>query len=246
VTKRRSEHATVELAVDLAILTVRKGLLQVLLVERANEPYRGQPALPGGFLRDGESVEAAAERELFEETGLRAAPLHLEQLATYGAPDRDPRGRVVSVAYLAMAPDLPIPTAGSDARSARWAPVESVGGALAFDHDKILGDAVERARGRLEYTTLATAFCGETFTMGDLRGVYEVVWGMRLDPRNFNRKVVNTTGFVIPTREKRAQETGRPATLYRRGPALTLYPAMLRSREGEGDGGRPAGGTAGW
>ena len=100
------------LAVDLAILTVRENQLHVLVVERANEPYQGCAALPGGFLRDGEDLRQAAERELAEETSLDGAALHLEQLATYGAPDRDPRGRVVSVAYLAIAPDLPIPTAG--------------------------------------------------------------------------------------------------------------------------------------
>jgi|SRR5256714_12609314 len=231
VTNHREPHATLRLAVDLAILTVREGQLQVLVVERGNDPFLGWPALPGGFLRPDEPLYRAAERELAEETGLDAGPLHLEQLATYGAPDRDPRGRVVSVAYLALAPDLPIPKAGSDARAADWVPVAEVATRLAFDHGEILAAAVERARERLEYTTLATAFCGETFTMGDLRGVYEVVWGVRLDPRNFNRKVLNTEGFVIPTDGKRAQETGRPATLYRRGPATTLYPAMLRGKE---------------
>jgi 8-oxo-dGTP diphosphatase len=233
VTTRKPPHATLELAVDLVILTVRDGALQVLVIERDNEPYQGWPALPGGFLRPGEPLLDAAERELHEETGLDGTALRLEQLATYGAPDRDPRGRVVSVAYLALAPDLPIPTAGSDARTARWAPVSSVAGRLAFDHDEILDAAVETARRRLEYTTAATAFCGETFTMGELRGVYEVVWGMRIDPRNFNRKVLSTAGFVVPTDEKRTQETGRPAALYRSGPATTLYPAMLRTRAGE-------------
>jgi 8-oxo-dGTP diphosphatase len=136
---------------------------------------------------------------------------------------------VVSVAYLAIAPDLPIPAAGSDARSARWAPAEAVRGKLAFDHGEILDDAVERARTRLEFTTLATAFCGQTFTIGDLRNVYEVVWGMSLDPRNFSRKVANTRGFVQPTGAKRVPETGRPATLYQRGPAQNLNPPLLRN-----------------
>lgn len=231
MTNRRSDHALLELAVDLAILTVRAERLQVLVVERRNDPFQGWPALPGGFLRPAEGLYDTAKRELAEETGLDATPLHLEQLHTYGTPDRDPRGRVVSVAYLALAPDLPIPKAGSDARSASWVPVDTVADQLAFDHGDMLADAVELARRRLEYTTLATAFCPDTFTMGDLRGVYEVVWGVRLDPRNFNRKVVNTAGFVVPTAEKRSQDTGRPATLYRRGPATTLYPAMLRGKD---------------
>jgi 8-oxo-dGTP diphosphatase len=223
------EHALLRLTVDLAILTVRENLLHVLVIERANEPYLGQTALPGGFLRVGEDLRDTARRELAEETGLDGKALHLEQLAAYGAPGRDPRGRVVTVAYLAIAPNLPIPTAGSDARSARWAPVGEVGDLLAFDHSRILDEAVERARTRLESTPLATAFCEKTFTMGDLRNVYEVVWGIPLDPRNFSRKVVNTEGFIQPTGAKRLPETGRPATLYRRGPARILNPPLLRN-----------------
>jgi 8-oxo-dGTP diphosphatase len=225
----RREHQQVYLTVDLAILTVRENLLHALVIERANEPYRGHAALPGGFLRPGEDLPQAAERELAEETGLDGTALHLEQLAVYGVPDRDPRGRVVSVAYLAIAPDLPIPTAGSDARSARWAPAATVRGTLAFDHAQILDDAVERARTRLEFTTLATVFCGPTFTIGDLRNVYEVVWNTPLDPRNFSRKVTHTDGFIQPTGTKRTPDTGRPASLYKRGPAEALNPPLLRA-----------------
>jgi 8-oxo-dGTP diphosphatase len=225
----RRERLLLHLAVDIAILTVREDLLHVLAIERANEPFRSATALPGGFLRAGEDLHEAAKRELAEETGLDGSALHLEQLATYGTPDRDPRARVVSVAYLALAPDLPIPTAGSDARAARWVPVDQVRGNLAFDHTKILDDAVERARTHLELTTLATAFCRPTFTMGDLRKVYEVVWGVPLDPRNFSRKVISTDGFILPTGAKRAPETGRPAALYQRGPAQILNPPLLRN-----------------
>jgi 8-oxo-dGTP diphosphatase len=222
------DHQLLRLAVDLAVLTVREDRLEALVITRANEPFRGRHALPGGFIRDGEDLPDAAVRELGEETGLDGRKLHLEQLAAYGTPDRDPRGRVVSVAYLAMMPDLPIPTAGSDASSAMWAPVEDVAGKLAFDHDRILADAVERVRTLLEYTTLATAFCPPSFTIGDLRGVYEVVWGGPIDPRNFSRKVMHTEGFVEPTGEKRVPEIGRPAGLFRRGSAKTLNPPILR------------------
>jgi 8-oxo-dGTP diphosphatase len=235
------DHASLQLAVDLAILTVRDGRLQALIIERANDPYRGMPALPGGFLRDGEDLQEAAARELGEETGLGGAGLHLEQLAAYGASGRDPRGRVVSVAYLAIAPDLPVPTAGSDARSARWSPAGELRGMLAFDHGAILGDAVERARARLEATPLAAAFCGDEFTVGDLRQVYEAVWGTVLDPRNFSRKVLHAAGFIEPTGGTRAPGTGRPAALYRRGPAQALHPPILRGAEDRAaNGGAPA------
>jgi ADP-ribose pyrophosphatase YjhB (NUDIX family) len=216
------------LTVDLAILTVRDDCLNVLVIERGNPPYRGQDALPGGYLLQGETLDEAAARELTEETSLSAGDLRLQLVDVYSEPGRDPRGRVVSAAYLAIAPDLPIPAAGTDAASARWAPVEEVRDALAFDHAQILADAVEKARAGLETTTVATAFCPSEFTIGDLRKVYEVVWGSAVDPRNFARKVAHTQGFVEPTGNKRAPETGRPATLYRHGPATRLNPPLLR------------------
>ncbi|GAA0566459.1 NUDIX domain-containing protein [Paractinoplanes ferrugineus] len=222
------EHSYLRLAVDLAILTVREDTLQVLVITRANEPFRGRPALPGGFLRGDEDIPDAAVRELAEETGLDGNRLHLEQLRAYGAPGRDPRGRVVSVAFLAIMPDLPLPTAGSDASSAAWVPVEQARGTLAFDHDEILDEAVERARTRLEFTTLATTFCGPSFTIGDLRNVYEVVWGQAVDPRNFSRKVIGTPGFVEQTGERRIPEIGRPAALYRAGAETSLNPPIMR------------------
>lgn len=226
-----AQPCTFQVAVDLTILTIRNSQLMVLLIERGKEPFAGRAALPGGFVREGEDLYEAAVRELGEETGIDGHGLHLEQVRTYASPQRDPRGRVASVSYLAIAPHLPAPSAGSDAASARWEAVEVSDldpGRLAFDHDRILRDAVERARAKLEYTPLATAFCDELFTIGELRAVYEAVWGVRLDHRNFNRKVTSVRGFVEPTRKRRQPPTGRPAALYRRGNAELLHPPMLR------------------
>ncbi len=175
-----------------------------------------------------EDLDAAAQRELKEETGLTGYG-HLEQLRCYGNPRRDPRMRIVSVAYLAMVADLPLPVAGTDADEARFWPVDDTP-ALAFDHPHILADAVERARAELEYTSLATTFLDEPFTIADLRRVYETVWGVKLHPANFRRKVLATPGFVTPTGDKHA--TGRGwADLYTRGTRTQLHPAILRARD---------------
>ncbi|MFC7247769.1 NUDIX domain-containing protein [Catellatospora aurea] len=221
-----ADYPAFSVTADLVVLTVQDNEMRVLLVRRGIEPYRGQWALPGGFVLPDEDLDAAAARELREETGLTAPVGHLEQLASYGAPGRDPRGRVVTVAYLALLPHLPAPVAGSDAEGAAWTalPVPE----LAFDHARILADGVERARAKLEYSPLATAFCPPEFTISELREVYETVWGARLDPRNFHRKVTGTPGFIEPVGRSIAAERGRPAQLFRRGPARLLHPPMLR------------------
>jgi len=213
--------------VDLVMLTIRDGALCALLVRRGIPPYRGRWALPGGFVLQTEDLDSAAVRELREETGVDASAGHLEQLATYGDPKRDVRGRVVTVAYLALLPDLPAPVAGTDASHAVWRPVEDCQ-RLAFDHGRILAEGVERARAKLEYTPLATAFCANEFTVAELRAVYETVWGAALDARNFHRKATTTEGFLTATGRSTAGERGRPAQLYRRGPATVLFPPLLR------------------
>ena len=224
------EHPTFAVTVDLVVLTVRDDALCALVVRRGVDPFAGAWALPGGFVLDEEDLEQAAARELAEETGMRPGSVHVEQLATYGAPGRDPRSRVVTVAYLALAPDLPVPSAGSDAVEAQWCPVASLldGGALAFDHAAILRDGIERARSKLEYSPLGAAFCAAEFTVAELRRVYEIVWGERLDPRNFHRKVTKTEGFLDPTGETTTRDGGRPAQLFRRGSADHLHPPLLR------------------
>lgn len=226
----RDAYPPAAVTVDLVVLTVREEQFQVLTIRRGEEPFVGRWALPGGFLRPDEDLAVAAGRELQEETSLPSDQVHLEQLATYGAPDRDPRMRTVTVAYLALAPDLPTPTAGTDAADAQWRPVADVLGDddLAFDHARILRDGVERARAKLEYTPLAAAFCPTEFTISELRRVYEVVWGTRLDPRNFHRKVTRAEGFVRETADTTTRDGGRPARLYRAGRASKLHPPLLR------------------
>jgi 8-oxo-dGTP diphosphatase len=228
---RAKAYPPVAVTVDLVVLTVREDQLQALTIRRGEEPYLGQWALPGGFLRPHEDLQAAAARELREETGLSSDRFHLEQLGSYGAPDRDPRMRTVTVAYIVLAADLPTPTAGTDAAEARWQPVSDLlgtSGSLAFDHETILRDGVERARAKLEYTPLAAAFCPRAFTISELRHVYEVVWGTALDPRNFHRKVTRTEGFLEPTGATTTRDGGRPARLYRVGTVTNLHPPLLR------------------
>ena len=214
-------------AVDLVVLTVRGQTLTVLLVERGIEPYRGRLALPGGFVLPEEDLGRAAERELAEETGVVGLGGHIEQLGSYGDPGRDPRGRVVSVAYLALVPDPGDVEAGSDAVAARWVPVADAR-ELAFDHARILADGVERARAKLEYTPLAMSFVPHPFTINELRRVYEAIWGTPLDPRNFHRKLTGTADLLVATGETTTRGGGRPAQLYRPGTARLLHPAMLR------------------
>jgi 8-oxo-dGTP diphosphatase len=192
--------------VDVVVFTIQEGGLHVLLVKRD-----GQTALPGGFLRDGESLEEAAIRELYEETGVRH--VYLEQLYTFGDPERDPRGRVVTVAYYALvASDRLSLEAGADAAEARWFAMAALP-PLALDHRRILDYALERLRNKLEYTTVGFQLLPEKFTLRELQNVYEVILGRRLDKRNFRRKIA-LLGILKPLREWR--RTGRkPAQLYR-------------------------------
>jgi 8-oxo-dGTP diphosphatase len=213
--------------VDVVVLTVRAAELCALVVRRGEAPYRGRWALPGGVVAGGEDLVDAARRELVEETSVSPASVRLEQLATYGAPGRDPRRRTVSVAWLAV---LPRPAVDADQSRATWRPTEWLlgRGRLAFDHRTILGDGVERARARLEYTNIATAFLETEFTIAQLREVYEVVWGHSLDAGNFHRKVTKTDGFVSPTGRRRSAGRGRPAELFTVGTEESLYPPLTR------------------
>ena len=214
---------------DIVALTLREGRLCVLLIRRSSSVFTGRWALPGGFVHVDESLEDAAYRELREEAGITPDAVRLEQLRTYGDPGRDPRPeRVISVAWLALGADLPDPVPDTDADRAEWVPVdEAFERDLAFDHSEILRDGVERARSKLEYTTIATAFCDATFTLPDLRRVYEAVWDTAIDPRNFQRKVLTANGFVEETGDI-VRGRGKPAKVYRAGEATTLHPAIMR------------------
>ena len=238
---------------DICIFTIREGVLKVLLIQRLRDPFAGSQAFPGGFVDPDEDAENAAWRELSEETGINIPALneerdaqkspesamgntsiHLEQLKTYSSPGRDPRMRVVSVAFVALAANLPEPSAGDDAAKVRWWTVDDLLGetpeiTLAFDHLKILGDALERVRGKLEYTTLANQFVEEPFTLSDLRRVYKAVWGIEPNLANFRRKVLSVPNFVTPCGEYLSGKAGPKALLYKRGTAIDIQPAMMRN-----------------
>lgn len=229
-----SEYPCFYVTVDVVILTIRDDSLCALAVRRGEEPFKGRWALPGGFVLPDEDLADAAVRELEEETSVSTGDLRLEQLASFGTPDRDPRHRVVSVAYLAVMPNAPEAHAGSDAAVAEWRTLDYLmrRGRLAFDHHDILGQGVERARAKLEYSGLATEFVDDEFTVAELRHVYEVMWGRHLDPGNFHRKVTRTRGFVERVGRSVTRGPGRPAELFRFGGAEVLYPPLSRSTFG--------------
>lgn len=215
------EFPAFAVTVDVVVLTMSEGLLHVLLVRRGVAPYQGMWAIPGGFKRPAETLDEAALRELAEETGVDGASL-LTQFGAYGDPARDPRMNVVTVAYVAVLRDVGEVVAGTDAAAAALVPVrDALGGAvaLAFDHDRIVRDAVERVRTDLELKGIATAFLGPTFTLAELRSVYEAVWGVQLDSANFRRSVLSEDGWVVPTgrRARPGAAGGKPAELYRAG-----------------------------
>lgn len=229
----------VAVTADINLFTIKNGRLCILLVQRGGYPYKGFWALPGGFGQENEDLDQTARRELEEETGLKSFPGWFEQLKSYSAPERDPRMRVVSQAYVALMPDIPTPVAGDDAADAHFWPVDDLdlhntgkedAPILAFDHAEIIADALARVRAKLEYTPLATEFCDQTFTLVELRRIYEAVWGVELHASNFRRKVLTTPGFVVPAGSKLPSSSngGRPAQLYRRGDAKLLHPAMLQ------------------
>ena len=196
--------------VDVVLFTIRDRKLHLLLIKRLAKPFENRYALPGGFVREDESLDAAAIRELREETGV--GDVYLEQLYTFGDPKRDPRGRVITVAYYALVPHNQVLRAGTDASDAAWFPVTELP-PLAFDHRKIAEYAHQRIRNKLDYTNVGFELLPERFTLTELQLVHEAILGQALDKRNFRRKIIQK-GIVKPTKEW--QQTGRkPAQLYR-------------------------------
>jgi 8-oxo-dGTP diphosphatase len=221
--------------VDVVVLTIVDEQLQVVLVQRRDDPYRGLWALPGGFKRPDETLADAASRELQEETGVEAAA-YLSEFGAYGDPGRDPRMNVVTVGFLAVLRDVGELAADTDAESARlWPVAEVLGGdmELAFDHAKILHDAVERARRDLETTSLAKAFVGPTFTLKSLRNVFEAVWETELDAANFHRTMTRSAGLVRPTGQRvpPGRAGGKPAEEFVFGSAYDAAPLRRPPKE---------------
>jgi len=226
-TYKAKDYPKPSVAVDLVIFTVVDAVLKVLLIKRKGHPHKGKWALPGGFVdvgnsydEQGESLEDAAHRELSEETGLPMGSCFLEQLFTFGTPNRDPRMRIISVTYYALisADKMPLVKAGDDAEDARWFCVSHlVDEELAFDHPHILRVAIDRIRGKIDYAPIAFELVPETFTVAELRAVYEAIKGSTYDPSNFQRRFrrMQTDGIIEQAEGKRLSVVGPSARVYR-------------------------------
>ena len=198
-------------AVDVAVFTVRDHALHVALIQMKRPPFEGRWALPGGRIRVDETVEQAAARELEEKAGVR--DVWLEQLYSFSDPERDPQGRCVSVAHLALIPATAQLRTSNNYSAIGWFPAVRPP-ALAFDHKEMLAYAVKRLRAKLEYTNVAYSLLEPTFTLGELQRVYEAILDKKLDPRNFQRRIQDV-GLVEPTGEMRTGRAHRPARLFR-------------------------------
>lgn len=206
------EYPHPAVSTDIVLFTLQEGELKVLLIRRGGDPYQGYWALPGGFVEIDEDLEPAALRELQEETGVTG--VWLEQLYTFGKPGRDPRERVISVAYYALVPiDRMTVQAGSDASDVAWHSCRQLP-ELAFDHPQIIELARKRLAAKLDYSTIALQFMPARFTLGELQTVYETILGSKLDKRNFRKRILSLD-CIEDTSETRRNGKHRPARLYR-------------------------------
>lgn len=198
--------------VDLIVFTIKEKNLMALLIKRNVPPFKGQWALPGGFFSLDDSLEEATKKKLFDETGVH--DVYLEQLYTFGEPRRDPRGRVITVAYFALinSENVKVESHVSDVKEAKWFPMKSLP-RLAFDHKNILDYALKRLRWKIEYTTVAYSLLPEYFTLGSLQHVYEIILGRKLDKRNFRKKILSL-GILADSRKIKMDVSHRPAKLY--------------------------------
>jgi 8-oxo-dGTP diphosphatase len=210
--KCREVYKNPAVTVDIVIFTIQENDLKVLLVKRRNPPFRNKWAIPGGFVEYDEPLEEAAKRELEEETGVK--DVYIEQLYTFGAPGRDPRERVITIAYFALiSSDNLTVKAESDASDVGWHSIYDQP-ELAFDHEVILKYALKRLRNKIMFTNVAFQLLPETFTLTELQNVYEIVLGIKLDKRNFRKKILSMN-LLEETNDKRAEGNHRPARLYK-------------------------------
>lgn len=224
-----SRYERPSVTVDVVIFTLRNRELHVLLIKRRRWPFEGRWALPGGFIEMDESLEESARRELEEETGVR--DVYLEQLYTFGEPGRDPRTRVISVAYFALVQsDKQELRVSEETSEVRWFPVRELPDQLAFDHEQILDCAISRLRSKLEYTTLAFQLLPEFFSMLELKDIYEQILGEELDKGNFYRKIKEAD--VLEETNKIREGRGRPTHLWRFKRSRSDKQFVFRWREG--------------
>jgi 8-oxo-dGTP diphosphatase len=198
--------------VDVLFFTVKDGKLQVLLIKRAAWPFEGYWALPGGFVNMTENLESAAAREIYEECGVK--DLFLEQLFTFGEPKRDPRTRVITVTYFALAPSTEIKKIQKEeVKEAKYFPIGDLP-KLAFDHKKIVEVGFERLKNKMGYSNIVFGLLPKVFSLSEVQSVYEIIYGRKIDKRNF-RKWMLSSGLLVSTGKKLSGLAHRPALLYK-------------------------------
>jgi len=210
--KMKSKYKFVVIATDVVILTVINGQLKILLIKMKKAPFAGCWAAPGGLVKPNESVEASAKRHLQNKTGMKN--VYLEQLYTFGQVNRDPFGRVVSVAYFALIPGTGLKLKTTrEFKDVKWFLVDDLP-KLAYDHKKMVECAINRLRAKLEYTNIVYSLLPNEFSLSELQKTYEIILGRKLDKRNFRKKILSLN-LIVKTRKKTVGEAYRPAILYR-------------------------------